>query len=777
MSPTYIVDPSTGEFVLSTDKLVKDASRKQATKRTIFFVLAMVLTTIYLLWRIFFTIPFEVGLAETIFGILLVFAECVTCFTTFELYYRRMKSDTVVLDFPEVDQALYPDVDVFIATHNEPYDILYKTANACSFMEYPDKSKVHVYFCDDGNRQWVADLAAELGIGYLGLSGNKDAKSGNLNNALSKTQSPLIATFDADMIPQRTFLMKTVPYFFLPTYIKDEETGVWRKRTEEELDETLKIGLIQTPQSFYNPDLFQFNLYSEGTIPNEQDFFSREVNVMRNSSNSCAYTGSNTLISRQAMEDIGGFSLNTITEDFEVSVRIQQEKYITYATTEIQAAGLTTTDFGSMIKQRKRWARGIIQSLQNTRAIFSLKLTAAGRMTYLASYLYWLSFFNRIIFILAPIMFALFDFQVVDCTFEEIIVFWLPSFFFYSSSFRFLSSNVRTNRWSQTIDTIFAPYLIFCVLLESFGIRETTFKVTNKERTDRSDMIYATPHIILIILSVLAIIRFTYGKYGWALVYGSVIIFWLFYNLISLTYAVFFMAGRKIHRQSERIRAQEKIEVKYGDITIESTTVDLSDQGLMFVRDEPFYIPEDEEVTFTISSDCYTAHMTGKVVYVKEFNGKWNYAATIEPIDADNKRQYMQLIYDRLHSLPMETDPWSTIVDDVRRNVKRRTAKTPAQRRKQARIDIQQSVLWDNGSIVYVHDFNFKYFAVTETVITSVPSDGVFTWTLDDGTVLRLVNTHIPIPKNDAVLYELANITQLTEKGVDFSYLLKDLGN
>ncbi len=112
--------------------------------------------------------------------------------------------------------------------------------------------------------------------------------------------------------------------------------------------------------------------------------------------------------------------LKTITEDFETSVRIQKEGYITYATNEVQAAGLSTTTISSMFKQRTRWARGVIQSIQNTKAIFTPKLPLAARLTYLSAYLYWWSFFNRIIFILAPIMFALFDFQVVNTDFKSL---------------------------------------------------------------------------------------------------------------------------------------------------------------------------------------------------------------------------------------------------------------------------------------------------------------------------------------------------------------------
>ncbi|GBK64373.1 hypothetical protein P4H94_09170 [Paenibacillus macerans] len=43
----------------------------------------------------------------------------------------------------------------------------------------------------------------------------------------------------------------------------------------------------------------------------------------------------------------------------------------------------------------------------------------------MSSFLYWWSFFNRLIFILSPILFALFDFQIVNTTFWQILIFWL----------------------------------------------------------------------------------------------------------------------------------------------------------------------------------------------------------------------------------------------------------------------------------------------------------------------------------------------------------------
>lgn len=221
-------------------------------KKKWIFIFTIIFSSVYLVWRIFFTIPWTLGLWECIAGIVLAGAETVTMLGMFELMICRMKNKNCNIEPPVPEAEDYPHVDVFIATHNEPADLLYKTINACMFLEYPDPQKVHVYVCDDGNRREIENLAKQLGAGYIGMAENTHAKAGNYNNALSKTSSPLIATFDADMIPRRSFLMKTVPYFM----IRD-----------------MPIGLIQTPQSFYNQDLFQFNLYSEKDIPNEQDFF------------------------------------------------------------------------------------------------------------------------------------------------------------------------------------------------------------------------------------------------------------------------------------------------------------------------------------------------------------------------------------------------------------------------------------------------------------------------------------------------------------------------
>lgn len=257
---------------------------------------------IYFIWRIFFTIPIGYGWFSLICGVILLVVELLGM-GEFFIHFLNV-TNLVVPIKPEIkDDTLYPDVDVFIATYNEPEELLYKTIVGCKNMHYPDLSKVHIYVLDDGRRESVKKLAEHLKVSYLTREDNEDAKAGNLNHALSVTTSPYVVTLDADMIPMKNFLLESLP-FFIENEQKRQleiEAGV------EEGDLSKKLGFVQLPQVFYNADIFQYHLFSEDRIPNEQDYFYRDIQLGKNHSNSVIYGGSNTILSREALVEIGGF--------------------------------------------------------------------------------------------------------------------------------------------------------------------------------------------------------------------------------------------------------------------------------------------------------------------------------------------------------------------------------------------------------------------------------------------------------------------------------------
>lgn len=691
---------------------IKAAQQRESRKKERFWILlASVSMTIYILWRIFFTVPDHeyYGWMATICGIVLVVSEAVSALEGME-HFARLRKKTVP-DMPVVPHERYPHVDILIATHNEEPDLLYKTVNGCKYMEYPDRSKVHIFLCDDGNREEVAALAAKMGVGYFGLAENRDAKAGNLNHALSRTCSPWVVTFDADMIPTHAFLMETIPYTFLPV-MKKLDDGTWADREEAELDEKYKIGFIQTPQSFYNPDLFQFNFYSEDRIPNEQDYFFRKINVGRNSTNAVIYAGSNTLLSRQALDEVGGIATDTITEDFETGIKIQARGYSCYAIDKTLAHGLAPTDIDSLIKQRVRWGRGCITSLRHVHLLLNPHLKLNTKLSYIACWMYWWAFFRRFVFIVSPILFVLFHIPSVICTMRELGLICLPAFVLYNHALKETSGRIRNRRWSNTVDTVIFPYLIIPILLESLFIRQKTFHVTKKtrQRGQCHDLQLALPHIMLLFFDVVALVLALFGTIQTRNYGGVIILYWLGVNALHLGMAVFFMAGRKNLRSSDRFCCRVPVEVEYLGKTVCGVTNDISETGMSILLSRPLYLPHGEgTMKLRIWTGRYEAAMRATCIHVEQRQSEWKYGVQITKLEGRDRDEYFQILYDRDHGFAKEISAASSIFDDLILNVYRRTRQVQRSRRQLPRVALQTRLHTVDGREVYAEDTTFEY--------------------------------------------------------------------
>ena len=687
---------------------------------TILFWATVISTTVYIVWRFMFTIPTRSGLVTFVLGLLLIVAELMSAVESL-IEYRQINKN-LVPELPDIPPEWYPHVDVFIATHNEAVDLLYKTVNACTFLNYPDKNKVHIYLCDDGDRPEMAELAQKLGVSYFGLSGNKQAKAGNLNNAIRKTDSPLIVTLDSDMIPHNNFLIKTVPYFFLPKVKKDEQ-GLWVQRAESEIDPDYKIGFIQTPQSFYNPDLFQYYLYSEQRIPNEQDYFFREVNVGRNADNAVIYAGSNTVLSRKALEEVNYIATTSITEDFLTGLRIQKKGYTTYAIPDALAHGLAPDSFKSLISQRERWGRGCVQSLRQEHIIMSPKLRPFQKISYLATLLYWWTYARRLIYILAPILSVIFNLFIVEAKVWQVLLFWLPYYLLFNRTLRLLSGDIRNQHWSNVCDTILFPYLMGPIFFEFLGIKKRKFVVTvkkkekpSKETMRRSTVLFSLPHLIMLGASVWALILVIITSINTRTIYNPIILYWLIINIKNLIFAVFFMYGRSNMRMAERfyVKIPTVVCTEKGDY--EGNTADVSETGLAIVLDTPIYISADEPVRVIIRSEMYEAELSCILTNVMQVGQNWKYSFCIDEMDFENTRQYMQIVYDRTHTLPKKLDPSLSIFDDFNLNLVKRTKPYKASRRKLPRITLHLPFVTDEGVSGQLIDFNYAFAKISVNV-------------------------------------------------------------
>ena len=285
--------------------------------KKLIYYLSTITTIIYITYRIVFTIP-KSNIITIILAILVLIVEGIDALFyiiyTFNILIYKKDAPKIL----SISKNKYPNIDIFIATINESKELLKETINACKNMKYPHPEKIHIYICDDGNREEIKKLTEELNVHYITRNNNENAKAGNYNHALKKTKSPYIITFDADMTPTNDFLLKALPF----------------------LIENNNIGFIQFPQSFKDLDIFQRKFKLSGKIPYEQDYFYYKIQMAKNNTNCVICCGTNTIYSRKALRDIGGFATKTITEDIATGMLIEEKGYQAIAIPDDEAFGI-----------------------------------------------------------------------------------------------------------------------------------------------------------------------------------------------------------------------------------------------------------------------------------------------------------------------------------------------------------------------------------------------------------------------------------------------------
>ena len=303
-------------------------------------IVSMFCTFRYGYWRLKQTVRFfqdpatHWGAADAFFIVILLMAEAYACTILFLGYFQTIwPLRRAPVPLPDAEQE-WPDVDVLIPTYNEPLDVVRYTALGALNLDWP-ADKLHVYLLDDGRRPEFERFAFQAGIGYRIRPDNAHAKAGNINAALKNLDSPYVAIFDCDHVPTRSFLQITVG---------------WMLRDA-------KLAMVQTPHHLYSPDPFERNLGQFRTIPNEGELFYGIVQDGNDFWNATFFCGSCAVLRRDALDQIGGIAVETVTEDAHTSLRMQMNGWNTAYINIPQAAGLATERLSAHIGQRIRWAR------------------------------------------------------------------------------------------------------------------------------------------------------------------------------------------------------------------------------------------------------------------------------------------------------------------------------------------------------------------------------------------------------------------------------------
>jgi cellulose synthase (UDP-forming) len=584
--------------------------------------LCLILFVRYFAWRAFCSLNVA-NPADGIFSITLLGMELLAMIgTAFQLLLLfTAKSRTAQADRCSiaVKEGRYnPTVDILIPTYNEPDFIVKRTIMGCQALNYERKQ---IYVLDDTRRQSIKQLAQELGCHYLTRPDNSHAKAGNLNNALKQTYGELVVVFDADFIPTTNFLERTVGFFHNP-----------------------KIGLLQTPQSYYNSDPIARNLGLEHVLTPEEEVFYRYLQPIRDGAGSVVCAGTSFIARRSALQEIDYFVTDSVSEDYFTGIRLSAKGYELAYLSEKLSAGLAAESIGAHVDQRLRWGRGTLQAF----FIKSNPLTIPGlnpwqRLAHLEGLAHWLTCFPRVFFLFVPIISTFAQLNPIETSLPETLYVTLPYYVLLLSVFSWLNRRSRSILLSDVYSIVQAIPVLFTVvkvLLNPFG---KGFIVTPKGMA-RDKFNYnwslAIPMSVLLGATLISfsMCLLTFPETGLSL--GLV---WGAYNLVTIAVAMMTLLDLPKLSLYEWYERKQEVNL-YGDRQIyEGKTQKISEEGVEIILDPAVHLPTNVMVELIPE----VLVISGKVTRSCTVDGALSAIVKFQNLTIEQHRELVELLYCR----------------------------------------------------------------------------------------------------------------------------------
>jgi cellulose synthase/poly-beta-1,6-N-acetylglucosamine synthase-like glycosyltransferase len=268
---------------------------------------------------------------------------------------NRYYTKTLKMVLPEILNE-YPFISILVPAHNEA-KVIQKTVESLLAFDYP-ADRYEIIVINDNSSDYSAKILEAIQKRYpsrMLTVINTDAiiggkgKSNALNIGFQKSKGEFIAIYDADNTPEKAALK-----YLVFTLAGDESLGavIGKFRTRNRnVNMLTRFINIETLTFQWMAQAGRWQLFKLCTIP-----------------------GTNFVIRRSILEQIGGWDIKAIAEDTEISFRIYQMgykiKYLPQAVTWEQEPQTLPV----WIKQRTRWTKGNYYVLvKNCKLIFSRK--------------------------------------------------------------------------------------------------------------------------------------------------------------------------------------------------------------------------------------------------------------------------------------------------------------------------------------------------------------------------------------------------------------------
>jgi cellulose synthase (UDP-forming) len=641
----------TGTFLLAPTLMLLAAllvvmrvsHRSQAWSRVVVVGIVLALTLRYVVWRALSTLNLGQPLNGTFSVLLFIFEMLTLCSSSIQLFLmlrvkdRHREADDLEHSVTQGDFT--PTVDVFIPTYDEPEVILKRTILGCQALDYPHKE---IYILDDTRRPAVEDLAHQLGCHYLTRPDNRYAKAGNLNAAIARTSGDLIAVFDADFVPTTNFLQRTVGFFQNP-----------------------EMGLVQTPQSFYNADPIARNLGLEDVLTPEEEVFYRQVQPIRDGAGSVVCSGTSFVVRRQALKEAGGFVTDSLSEDYFTGIRLSAQGYHLIYLDEKLSAGLAAETIADHANQRLRWARGTLQAFFiDANPLTIPGLTPLQRLAHFEGLLHWFTSISRVGFLLFPFAYAFLDVIPLRATMDEVIYFFLPYIVAQFSTFAWLNGRSRSALLSDIYSLVLAFPLALTVLRVMMNPFGHGFNVTPKGRVRsqyRFNWGLAWPLIIMFVATAFSLWRnlgISMLKGAWqttvspelAQTVKGVGLGWVWsgYNLILIGIALLILLDVPKPDRYEWFNLRRTVRLRVGDCEYWGSTTMISEGGAeIALTQSGVELPETEPILVEVSILEIDLTIEAQVVNINRQDDLPILRVLFEPLTLPQEKALVEMLFCR----------------------------------------------------------------------------------------------------------------------------------
>jgi cellulose synthase/poly-beta-1,6-N-acetylglucosamine synthase-like glycosyltransferase len=232
----------------------------------------------------------------------------------------------------------YPKVAVQLPVYNEK-EVVSRLIDNVVNLDYPRES-LEIQLLDDSTdetKQIIDEkTAGKQFIKVIRREKREGYKAGALQNGLHQTDAEYFAIFDADFLPESDFLRRVIPI----------------------MESNPEIGLVQTRWGHINQE---FNKLTRA-IALALDWHHYIEQVGRNASDLFInFNGSCGVIRRTAILDAGGWKADTLSEDLDISYRIQMKGWKATYIRDVVVPGEIPPTIEYYRIQQRRWAKGSIQ--------------------------------------------------------------------------------------------------------------------------------------------------------------------------------------------------------------------------------------------------------------------------------------------------------------------------------------------------------------------------------------------------------------------------------